>query len=68
MSEPAWHANLSTLSAHLLSSGVALGAYETRLPLELHAALSLGCVVRVAPTAKSRALGEVYELKELQVS
>ena len=42
------------------------GVYEERLPLDSHAALSLGCVALVASNAQSRNLAEGFSLNELQ--
>ena len=42
------------------------GVYEDRLALDLHAVLAMGCVVTVAPGARSKPLGEGFQLCELQ--
>ena len=43
------------------------GVFEERLPLELHAALHLGCVTAVAPDSRSKSLQDGFELADLQV-
>lgn len=41
------------------------GVYESRLPLGLHAAWRLGCLAQLAPQARARELGSVFELGDL---
>ena len=43
------------------------GVFEDRLPLELHAALHLGCVTAVAPDSRTKSLQDGFELADLQV-
>ena len=43
------------------------GVFEERLPLDLHAALHLGCVTAVAPESRSKSLQDGFELADLQV-
>lgn len=57
--------NLSVLELQLTQSNI-LGVYETGVPLEFNAALHLGCVAVVAPSARKRNLGTGFELDELQ--
>ena len=66
MPEADWQANINQLSLQLLAAG-ARGVYESQLPLAEAAALSLGCVVTVAPAARKRPLGEGFDLHELQM-
>jgi DNA polymerase epsilon subunit 1 len=66
MPEADWQANINQLSLQLLAAG-ARGVYESQLPLAASAALSLGCVVTVAPAARRRPLGEGFDLHELQM-
>lgn len=58
--------SLNPLSIQLLQAG-ARGVYQDQLPLDLAAALDLGCCVRVAPAARARPWSAGYDLKELQV-
>lgn len=44
------------------------GVYEERIPLAMHAALTLGCVAHVSPPAQSRNLAEGFTLSEVLVS
>lgn len=43
------------------------GVFEERLPLELHAALHLGCVTAVTPDSRSKSMQDGFELADLQV-
>lgn len=64
MEEGDYRAHASRLASQLLMAEVE-GVYEHGIPLDLQAALQLGCVVTVAPEARSRALGEGFELTQL---
>jgi hypothetical protein len=66
MPEQQWQANTTRLALQLMSAG-ARAVYQGQLPLQLAASLDLGCVAAVAPAARSRQLGEGYDLWELQV-
>ena len=44
-----------------------LGVFESQLPLQQHAILSLGCCASVARTTKRRPLGQGYVLGELEM-
>lgn len=66
MPEAQWQANTTRLALQLMSAG-ARAVYQGQLPLRLAASLDLGCVAAVAPAARSRQLGEGFELRELQV-
>ncbi|WIA29248.1 hypothetical protein OEZ86_011756 [Tetradesmus obliquus] len=65
MPEAQWQANTTRLALQLMSAG-ARAVYQGQLPLRLAASLDLGCVAAVAPAARSRQLGEGFELRELQ--
>lgn len=54
------------LSAALSAEHVQ-GVYEERMPLAMHAALTLGCVVTVIPGSRSKALGSEFHLSDFQV-
>lgn len=41
--------------------------WEERMPLQLDAALAVGCVAAVAPEARLRPLSEGFALTDLQV-
>ena len=43
------------------------GVFEERLPLELHAALQLGCVTAMAPDSRSKSMQDGFDLTDLQV-
>ena len=43
------------------------GVFEERLPLDLHAALQLGCVTAVTPDARSKSMQDGFDLSDLQV-
>ena len=43
------------------------GVFEERLPLELHAALHLGCVTAVTPESRSKSMQDGFDLADLQV-
>ena len=43
------------------------GVFEERLPLELHAALQLGCVTAVIPESRSKSMQDGFHLTDLQV-
>lgn len=64
--EQAWRAQVTRLGLQLMSAG-ARAAYQAQLPLGLAASLDLGCVAAVRPAARTRGLGEGFELGELQV-
>lgn len=66
MTESEWQSNASRLALQMMSSGVR-GVYEAQMPLDMTAALSLGCVCTVAGKARGRSLGEGFDLNELQV-
>jgi hypothetical protein len=66
MPEQQWQANTTRLALQLMSAG-ARAVYQGQLPLQLAASLDLGCVAAVAPAARSRQLGEGFDLRELQV-
>lgn len=55
------------LSAALSAEHVR-GVYEERMPLDMHAALTLGCCVTVVPASRSKALGSEFQLSDFQVS
>ena len=44
------------------------GVFEERLPLDLHAALHLGCVTAVIPESRSKSMQDGFELSDLQVA
>ncbi|EFN52544.1 hypothetical protein CHLNCDRAFT_26745 [Chlorella variabilis] len=64
--EEAYRSRLPELQARLAAAGVR-GVYEDRLPPELNAALQLGCVAVVAPSARRRNLGAGFDLAELHM-
>jgi hypothetical protein len=66
MPEQQWQANTTRLALQLMSAG-ARAVYQGQLPLQLAVSLDLGCVAAVAPAARSRQLGEGFDLRELQV-
>jgi hypothetical protein len=66
MPEAQWQANATRLALQLMSAG-ARAVYQGQLPLQLAASLTLGCVAAVVPAARSRQLGEGFDLRELQV-
>jgi hypothetical protein len=66
MPEAQWQANTTRLALQLMSAG-ARAVYQGQLPLQLAASLDLGCVAAVTPAARSRQLGEGFDLRELQV-
>ncbi len=43
------------------------GVFEERLPLDLHAALQLGCVTAVIPESRSKSMQDGFDLTDLQV-
>ncbi len=43
------------------------GVFEERLPLDLHAALQLGCVTAVKPESRSKSMQDGFELTDLHV-
>lgn len=43
------------------------GVFEERLPLDLHAALHLGCVTAVTPGSRSKSMQDGFDLADLQV-
>ena len=43
------------------------GVFEERLPLDLHAALHLGCVTAVTPESCSKSMQDGFDLADLQV-
>lgn len=50
-----------------LSESHVKGVFEERLPLEVHAALQLGCVTAVAPHSRSKSMQDGFDLADLQV-
>ncbi|PRW20477.1 DNA polymerase epsilon catalytic subunit A [Chlorella sorokiniana] len=66
MEEGEYRSQLPELQARLAAAG-ARGVWEERLPPELNAALQLGCVAVVAPSARSRTLGDGFDLAELHM-
>ena len=51
-----------------LARGHVKGVHEERLPLQLQALLTAGCVTSLVPAARSRAISEGFTLTDLQVS
>ncbi|DBA81285.1 TPA: hypothetical protein ACH3X2_006902 [Trebouxia sp. C0005] len=43
------------------------GVFEERLPLDLHAALQLGCVTAVIPESRSKSMQDGFDLTDLQM-
>ena len=43
------------------------GVFEERLPLDLHAAIQLGCVTAVTPQSRSKCMQDGFDLTDLQV-
>lgn len=43
------------------------GVFEERLPLDLHAAIQLGCVTAVLPECRSKSMQDGFDLTDLQV-
>ena len=43
------------------------GVFEERLPLDLHAAIQLGCVTAVLPESRSKSMQDGFDLTDLQV-
>lgn len=66
LEEGAYRQQLPELQARLAAAGVR-GVWEDRLPPELNAALALGCVAVVAPSARQRSLGAGFDLQELHM-
>jgi hypothetical protein len=66
LEESAYRRQLPELQARLAAAGVR-GVWEDRLPPELNAALALGCVAVVAPSARQRSLGAGFHLQELHM-
>jgi DNA polymerase epsilon subunit 1 len=66
MAEADYRAALPRLEGALGAPGIR-GVYEARVPPELNAALSAGCVAVVAPGAARRNLGAGFDLSELQM-
>ncbi|KAL4450230.1 hypothetical protein ABPG77_010899 [Micractinium sp. CCAP 211/92] len=64
--EGAFRRQLPELQARLAAAGLR-GVYEDRLPPELNAALQVGCVAVVAPSARRRNLGAGFDLEELHM-
>lgn len=44
-----------------------VGVWEERMPLSLHASLTLGCVAELRPHVRQRSLAEGFALDELRV-
>ena len=44
------------------------GVFEERLPLDMHAALHLGCVTAVIAESRSKSMQDGFELSDLQVA
>jgi hypothetical protein len=64
--EAEYHASIPRLSA-LLSADSVHAVYEDAMPLQLHAALQLGCVVEVLPGSQSKSLAADWQLNDFQV-
>ena len=65
MDEAEYQESATELSLTLAASHVK-GVWEERLPLGLHAALSVGCVTALLPRARGRPLAEGFSLSDLQ--
>eukprot|EP00798_Chlamydomonas_sp_ICE-L_P017970 gene17970-24375_t len=66
MPEPEYLDSTSTLSARFSAPHVK-AVYEERMPLQLSAALQLGCVVNVAPNSQSKSLASDFSIRDFQM-